>query len=179
MEWFLLAAAALIVSLSGAYLARHGRQEKSYSRPASCAGQNTGASAEASEAVEGVEEEAPALNPADKKQAAIIFVREWLHPSEKSTIRSLIEQHGPGVWIWHLYDEEIADLYPQEKHYATLLSPTFGLGMQVRNALRRAGFGEQDLGVADLQDVYVELLEAAVQQPITCHETILDGRASQ
>jgi hypothetical protein len=97
-------------------------------------------------------------------QAATAFLRGWLHPSETAKIRTLLREYGHHEWIWHLYDEDIADLYPNEKRYAAWLSPHFGFGMQVRNALRRAGFGEQALGVLNLQDIYLDLLEAAVQE---------------
>ena len=104
------------------------------------------------------------LGPAEMKQAAIAFLHEWLFPLEIGKIRALIKQHGPGEWIWHLHDKDIVELYPKEKKYAVMLSPQFGFGMQVRNALRRAGFGEQKLGVQSLEDVYVALLEAAVEE---------------
>ena len=38
----------------------------------------------------------------------------------------------------------------------------FDWGMHVRNALRRAGFNEQFLGVGNLDDVYVEAIEHAI-----------------
>ncbi|KKK72867.1 hypothetical protein LCGC14_2899560, partial [marine sediment metagenome] len=38
----------------------------------------------------------------------------------------------------------------------------FEWGMHVRNALRKAGFNEQFLGVGNLDDVYVEAIEHAV-----------------
>ena len=98
------------------------------------------------------------------RQAAIAFLRGWLFPVEVSKIRVLIAQHGSQAWVWHLHDEEIAELYPQEQRVAVLLSPQFGFGMQVRNALRRAGFGEEELSVPSLEDVYLDLLEAAVRQ---------------
>jgi len=104
------------------------------------------------------------LGPAKMRQAAADFLAEWLFPLEISKIRVLIEKHGSQEWIWHLHDKDITELYPQEKKYAIVLSPQFGFGMQVRNALRRAGFGEQELGVATLEEVYVALLEAAVEK---------------
>jgi len=104
------------------------------------------------------------LGPAKIRQAAADFLAEWLFPLEISKIRALIEKHGSQEWIWHLHDRDITELYPQEKKYAIVLSPQFGFGMQVRNALRRAGFGEQELGVASLEAVYVALLEAAVEE---------------
>jgi len=110
------------------------------------------------------EESCATLAPANKKQAATAFLRDWLHPWETAKIRMLIDRHGHHEWIWHLYDEDINDLYPQERRYAAWLSPHFGFGMQARNALRLAGFDEEQLGVQDLQDVYLELLEAAVEE---------------
>lgn len=104
-----------------------------------------------------------ALDPIDRKPAAIAFLREWLYPLERSRIRTLLGEYGHGKWIWHLHDEKIAELYPDERKYAIWLGPRFGFGMQVRNALRHAGFGEEALSVPDLDDVYVDLLEAAVQ----------------
>lgn len=38
----------------------------------------------------------------------------------------------------------------------------FDWGMHVRNALRRAGFGEKFLGVENLDDIYVEAVEHAI-----------------
>jgi len=106
-------------------------------------------------------------DPAEMTQAATVFLRDWLFPVEISKITALLEKCGHQQWVWHLHDEEIAqaELYPQEKKYAVLLQSKFGFGMQVRNALRRAGFGEQELGVPSLDDIYVDLLEAAVRQP--------------
>jgi hypothetical protein len=39
----------------------------------------------------------------------------------------------------------------------------FAWGMVIRNLLRREGFGEQELGVENLDNVYVELIEEAMQ----------------
>lgn len=39
----------------------------------------------------------------------------------------------------------------------------FGWGMDVRNLLRRHGFGEEELGVGNLDDVYVGLVEEAIK----------------
>lgn len=39
----------------------------------------------------------------------------------------------------------------------------FGWGMEVRNRLRRAGFGEDAFNIANLDDIYVPLIEAAVE----------------
>jgi len=101
--------------------------------------------------------------PHNMMQAAAAFLREWLNAEEIAEIRRLVRKHGTGDWIWHLHDESIEDLYPLERHYAIHLAPQFGFGMQVRNALRRAGFGERELGVRNLQEVYVGLLEAAAE----------------
>jgi hypothetical protein len=40
---------------------------------------------------------------------------------------------------------------------------SFRLGMSVRNTLRSGGFTEESLGVSNLDDVWYELLEAAVR----------------
>lgn len=115
-------------------------------------------------ATDGAGDSCKELGPVEMKQAATLFLREWLYPLEIRKIRTLIEKHGHLEWNWHLHDKDIIELYPQEKKYAVLLSPQFGFGMQVRNALRRAGFGEQEFGVYSLDDVYVVLLEEAVQE---------------
>ncbi len=104
------------------------------------------------------------LGPVETKQAAILFLRVWLFPADVTKIRALIEKHGAQEWVWHLHDDKMAELLPHEQKVAVLLGPHFGFGMQVRNALRRAGFGEQKLGVSSLGEIYVALLEAAVQE---------------
>lgn len=99
------------------------------------------------------------LAPIDEQQAAVLFLMEWLTPSEINKIRTLFNLYGHEKWLWHWNDEYMDDLYPQERKYAALLGPQFGLGMQVRNALRRGGFNRGTLG--DLNHVYVDLLEMA------------------
>jgi hypothetical protein len=106
--------------------------------------------------------------PRDPRESAIDFLREWLLPDDRALIRSLIEQYGPREWIWHLHDDKMADLLPRERQVAVLLAPRFGFGMKARNALRRNGYGEKELGVDDLQLIYLELIEAAVQETASC-----------
>lgn len=50
----------------------------------------------------------------------------------------------------------------------------FGWGSKVRNLLRDNGFGEKELGVENLDDVYVKLVEEAVWKPrfLNGHELV-------
>ena len=43
-------------------------------------------------------------------------------------------------------------------------------GMGIRNALREAGYGEGPFGIANLDNIYVELVEAAVKEKETHDE---------
>lgn len=100
-----------------------------------------------------------------KRRAAVAFLRSKFSLEDRSKMAALLERYGSGEWLHHLYDEEIERLSPDEKQYAALLSPHFGFGMQVRNTLRRAGFGERELGVHNLDCVYVHLIEEALRDP--------------
>lgn len=42
----------------------------------------------------------------------------------------------------------------------------FGWGMGMRNALRRNGFGEREFGIQNLDNIYIELVEEAVDEPV-------------
>lgn len=71
---------------------------------------------------------------------AVAFLREWLSADVQERIRAVVDAKS-SAW-------------PAAYH-------TFW-GMGVRNALREAGFGEAELDVRNLDNVYVELVEEAV-----------------
>jgi hypothetical protein len=83
-----------------------------------------------------------ALVPEEKKQAAVTFLRAMLSEFVQSQIREAISR-DPHTW-W-------ADYH-------------FHWGMSVRNALRDSGFGEEGLGISNLDFIYVQLIEAAVKE---------------
>jgi len=76
-----------------------------------------------------------------KWAAAVTFLREWLSPTVKQQVREVIRVQSPD--------------WPAAYHMVW--------GMGVRNALREHGFGEKDFGVLNLDNVYIELVEEAVQ----------------
>lgn len=98
---------------------------------------------------------------------AIVALRKEIPADDQARIREAIAEHGSD-WVHHLYDAEIAKLTPREREaglagfYAG--SGYFRFGRAIRNFLRGAGFGEKELGVDNLDDVYVELIEKAVSQ---------------
>jgi hypothetical protein len=105
--------------------------------------------------------------PEDKRKAAASKLLELLSkdPGTVERIRELIIQYpGRHEWFWHLHDDEI-EMMPDaaRRRYAAMYSPHFGFGMTVRNALRRAGFGEEYFGVHNLDDIYIDVIEEAVR----------------
>lgn len=72
---------------------------------------------------------------------AVEFLKIELPETDKALIRQAIAT--PGDYGWN------APFH-------------FTWGMSVRNRLRESGFGEQELGVKNVDNVYVELVEAAV-----------------
>jgi len=68
------------------------------------------------------------------------------------------------TWL-HSYLKDVAPALRQKIHANRedwFLEYHFGWGMNLRNALRRAGFNEKFLGVGNLDDVYVEAIEHAI-----------------
>lgn len=80
---------------------------------------------------------------------AVTWLRGYLPPGILAQIRELIAEHNPD--------------WPAGYH--------LGWGMGVRNALREHGFGEQVMGVRNLDNVYVALVEEAA-----CASGTLDER---
>lgn len=76
-----------------------------------------------------------------KWDAAVRFLRGWLSPTVQDMVREVIRIKTPD--------------WPAAYH--------LGWGMGVRNGLRQHGFGEKDFGVLNLDNIYVELVEEAVQ----------------
>ena len=72
---------------------------------------------------------------------AVTFLRGWFSEDVQRQVRAAIAK-DPTDWI-----------VPYHLHW----------GMGVRNALREHGFSEQAFGVLNLDNVYVALIEAAVQ----------------
>jgi hypothetical protein len=78
--------------------------------------------------------------PAGKRAAAIAFLKERLPQVTKEEIRQMMSEDSQTWWTPH----------------------HLWWGMSIRNLLREHGFGEKELGVSNLGDVYIGLLEAAV-----------------
>lgn len=77
--------------------------------------------------------------PVEKKRQAVEFLRKELAPAA-AEIRAAIKA-DPENWV---------------------LPYHFGWGMATRNALRKAGFGEEFFLIANLDDIYVRLVEEAM-----------------
>lgn len=73
--------------------------------------------------------------------SAVAFLAGYFTPEVIAQIRQVVERKSPD--------------WPAGYHSCW--------GMGVRNALRTAGFGERELGVRNLDNVYVELVEEAVR----------------
>ena len=82
------------------------------------------------------------LRGTEKWAQAVEFLRGHITEKIKSLIRTEIEC-DPKNWY---------------------VSMHFDWGMSIRNDLRNAGFGEKELGIGNMDDVYVPLVEEAVGQ---------------
>ena len=80
--------------------------------------------------------------PAEKKAPAVALLREKISDADKQKIRDAIEKDGRG-WI--------------TPHH-------FWFGMAIRNILRDEGFGEGYWPIWNMDDIYVYLIEEAVQE---------------
>ena len=90
-----------------------------------------------------------ASNPILKKEM-VEYLDDLLHEKDKSYINDLIKKY-PEKWSTHLSSSS---------------NQTFHLrgGMVVRNLLRDAGFTEDKIGIANLDNVYVSLLEEVIKR---------------
>jgi len=77
----------------------------------------------------------------DRWQPAVDFLRGFLPPEVRSQIHDLVQMQS--------------EAWPARYH--------MDWGMHVRNSLRNTAFGEKDFGVLNLDNIYVELVEEAVQ----------------
>ena len=92
---------------------------------------------------EKIMEELEARNavPEEKKREAAEFLKRELSPRFRQRMHWFIRNGKDNRWF-------------ASYHY--------GLGQLIRNLLRENGFGEKELGIENLDFIYVELLERAV-----------------
>ncbi len=103
-----------------------------------------------------------AIDPS-KVQAAAEHLRAWLPESDRQRLANIISEHGHYSWIFHLHDEEVA-AEPVHRSKAVIAARGhFQFATVVRNELRCAGFGEKELGIQNLDDVYLFLVEEALK----------------
>jgi hypothetical protein len=76
------------------------------------------------------------------RQAAVAFIRQWLPERAQAVYRALIAEE-PESWRAH---------------------PHFAGGLIVEHVLRGNGLTEEALGVADLNEVWHDLLELALRE---------------
>ena len=79
--------------------------------------------------------------PKEQHDKAVRFLRIYFSKQAKAETRNAMEE-DPEKW-WAILH--------------------FNWGMEVRNALRANGCSEQDLGIGNLDDYYIPLVEEAVQ----------------
>jgi hypothetical protein len=87
------------------------------------------------------EENVRKLDPAMRDRAAA-YLRHKLSPAVIAEVRALIAADPQEWWVPYHFDWMMA----------------------IRNALREAGYGEQQLGIDNLDDYAVGLVELAVQE---------------
>jgi hypothetical protein len=76
------------------------------------------------------------------RAAAVRFLRKKFGKGMRQLLRKAIEENPQHWWV--------------SRHR--------GWGTRVRNELRSAGHGEEDLGIENLDDVYIGLIEEAVKE---------------
>ena len=81
----------------------------------------------------------------EKWSQAVTHLRAWLTPNVQQQIRELVNIKSTD--------------WPAGYH-------SFW-GMGVRNELRQAGYGEQEFGVMNLDNIYIELIEEAVRRTVS------------
>jgi hypothetical protein len=105
-----------------------------------------------------------ALDPA-KVQAAVAYLRKMWSEGAKAHLRE---------WIANCEEKKMTlqdaigyaeMLGTTAECHASIASFHFIGGMRVRNALRQADMGEEFFGVDNLDDIYVPLIEIAVERP--------------
>jgi len=103
-----------------------------------------------------------AIDP-EKVRAAAEHLRTWLPEPDRQRLSKIIAEHGHYGWIFHLHDEEVA-AEPSHRSKAVIAARGhFQFATAVRNELRCSGFGERELGVQNLDDVYLFIVEEALK----------------
>lgn len=105
------------------------------------------------------------LDPFMRAKAVHALRRELEKQKLLSKVKELISEYGHHEWLWHLYDKEVNNLTKDEKSrgFGLIYNPHFTFGMSIRNWLRNNGFGEVQMKVHNLDDIYINLLEDAVK----------------
>ena len=104
-----------------------------------------------------------AIDP-EKVRAAAVHLRAWLPEPDRQHLCKIIAEHGHYGWIFHLHDEEVA-AEPSHRSKAVIAARGhFQFATVVRNELRCSGFGERELGVQNLDDVYLFIVEEALKE---------------
>ena len=100
----------------------------------------------------------------EKVREAAAHLRSWLPEADRQRLRKIISEHGHYAWIFHLHDEEVA-AEPSHRSKAVIAARGhFQFATAVRNELRCSGFGERELGVQNLDDVYLFIVEEAMKE---------------
>lgn len=76
-------------------------------------------------------------------RGCVELLKERLTDAEKDMIRQAFRIHGPGQWVMN-----------ENLHFA--------LGLNVRNLLRQAGFGDEMLPLGNWDHYYTQVIEVAL-----------------
>ena len=99
-----------------------------------------------------------------KRNAAAAHLRSWFPEEDRERLRQTIARHGRYSWIFHLHDDEVAKEPSHQGKAVIAARGHLRFATLVRNELRTSGFGESELGVRNLDDVYVFLVEEALME---------------
>jgi len=100
-----------------------------------------------------------------KRSAAVEHLQSWFSEEDRQRIRKVIAAHGRYGWIYHLYDDEVAKEPSHQGKAVIAASGHLRFATLVRNELRVAGYGERDLGIRNLDEIYTFLVEEALKEP--------------
>lgn len=84
------------------------------------------------------------------KESCVVWMRQFLYGTQLEDGKSLAE-----VFKGYIADDP-------EKWYV-IDRWHFTGGMAIRNHMRSNGFGEKELGVSNLDDIYIEIIEEALK----------------
>ena len=86
----------------------------------------------------------------EHEENLIELFKSYISEEDVIFFQKIIKDNPNGVWA-----TAITELTPMGYHF-------FGGGMQVRNFFRQNGYSESNLGIANLDNIYVDIIEKAI-----------------